>query len=280
MYNSWTEPLTQVIADDIGRIGWNTFLALAPLTLSFFLFHKPRSLIFCWSTYILLGTSFVVGIKKYNHGNLLEALKGLIMSMWGVRMIFIAIAIGLIIVLTIIDRRFRDPQARNHSIFWWGGLFLFIVTLPNAPYILTDIVHFYEAVRTINSALVITLAIVPIYVMFIGIGWFAYVSSLINIGRYLTNKQLARYTKTTELSLHLLCAIGIYIGRFIRFNSWHVVTQPQEFLSVLPGELIGKFPLVLILLTFAIITALYAICKPVLDRSSIYMSTSKPPKNT
>ena len=28
--SSWTDPLTQVIADDIGRIAWNTFLALVP----------------------------------------------------------------------------------------------------------------------------------------------------------------------------------------------------------------------------------------------------------
>jgi uncharacterized membrane protein len=268
--SSWRDPLIQVIAEDIGRIAWNTFLALVPLTLSFFLFHKPRSRLFCWSNYILLGLSFIVGIKKYQDGNLLESLRRIIFSLWGVRLIFIGISIALIIILGIIDFRSRSPQDKNRSIFWWIGLFLFIAILPNAPYILTDIIHFYDAVRTINSAWTITLVIVPIYVVFIGIGWLAYVISLTNIGNYCIKNQLKNYISLIEISLHLLCAIGIYIGRFIRFNSWSLVTQPKHFLSVLPGELIGKFPLVVILLTFLIITILYAICKPIVLQFSIY----------
>jgi uncharacterized membrane protein len=269
MYN-WRDPLIQVIAEDIGRIAWNTFLALVPLTLSFFLFFRPRSRLFCWSTYTLLGLSFIVGIKRYQDGNLLESLKRIIFSLWGVRSIFIAISIALIIILMIVDFRSRLPQDRNRSIFWWIGLLGFLAILPNAPYILTDVIHFYDAVRTIDSAWTITLVIVPIYIIFIGVGWLSYVISLVNINRYAIEHKFSRHTNLIELTLHLLCAIGIYIGRFIRFNSWSLVTQPKQFLSVLPGELIGKFPLVVILLTFLIITVLYAICKPIVSQFSIY----------
>jgi uncharacterized membrane protein len=266
----WTDPLTQTIAEDIGRIAWNSFLALVPLTLSFFLFDKPRSKLFCWSTYLLLVVSFVVGIQKYNNGDLLEALKRIIISLWGVRIIFLGIAIGLIILLMLVDLRSRSSQDKSRSIFWWIGLFPFVAILPNAPYILTDVIHFYDAVRSINSAWLVTLVVLPIYMIFIGVGWFAYVFSLTDISRYLSKQQLDSYTQTIELSLHLLCAVGIYIGRFLRFNSWNLITQPKKFLSVLPGELIGKFPLVVILLTFLIITVLYGICKPLVDKSSIY----------
>ncbi|AFY96077.1 DUF1361 domain-containing protein [Chamaesiphon minutus] len=268
--SSWKDPLIPVIADDIGRIAWNTFLALVPLTLSFFLFYKPRSRVFCWSTYILLGLSFVVGIKKYNDGNLLVALERIVFSLWGVRLVFIAIALGAISILLILDRRLRDPRERKQSIFWWIGLFLFVVILPNAPYILTDIIHFYDAVREIASAWMITLVIVPIYIIFIGTGWFSYVFSLVNLDVYFSKNHWERYVNITELSLHVLCAIGIYIGRFLRFNSWSLVTQPKHFLSILPGELIGKFPLVVILLTIAIIAGLYALCKPLVAKSSLY----------
>jgi uncharacterized membrane protein len=271
-------PVTQVIAEDIGRIAWNTFLALVSLTLSFFIFYKPRSRIFCWGTYVLLGMSFIVGIKKYNNGNLLEALKRILISLWGVRAIFIGIAIGLIIILAIVDRRLRLHPDRNlqsslqhnPSIFWWMGSVLFLAILPNAPYILTDIIHFYDAVRTLDSAWTITLVILPIYTIFIGIGWFSYVFSLVNINKYLHKYQLDRYINITEISLHLLCAIGIYIGRSLRFNSWSLVTQPKQFISILPGELIGKSPLSIILLTFSIVAILYAICKPSIEKSSIY----------
>ncbi|WP_310410260.1 DUF1361 domain-containing protein [Chamaesiphon sp. OTE_8_metabat_110] len=273
------EPTIQVIAEDIGRIAWNSFLALVPLTLSFFLFDRPRSRAFCWSIYILLGASFIVGIKKYNNGDLLEALQRILLSLWGVRIIFLAIAIGLIIILAIVERRFqidrdayvlRETPQHHRSIFWWVGLFLFLAILPNAPYILTDIIHFYEAVRTLTSVWTITLIIVPIYIIFIGLGWLSYIFSLANVNRYLHKYQLDRYTNIIEFSLHFLCAIGIYIGRFIRFNSWSLVTQPKQFLTILPGELIGKFPLLVILLTFLIITILYAICKPIVSKSAIY----------
>ncbi len=267
---SWTAPFAQVIREDIGRIAWNSFLALVPLTLSFFLFYKPRSRLFCWSTYLLLILSFSVGIKKYNNGNLLEALERILLSLWGVRAIFIAIALGAILMLIVIDRRLRDAQARSQSIIWWIGLFLFIAILPNAPYILTDIVHFYEAVRTIDSAWTITLFIVPTYIIFIGVGWFAYVFSLVNLGIYLGKNYLGRYTSIAELSLHSICSIGIFIGRFLRFNSWSLVTQPKLFLSTLPGELIGKFPLLVIILTFCIIATLYALCKPLVAKSALY----------
>jgi uncharacterized membrane protein len=277
-----TETLTQVMAGDIGRIAWNIFLALVPLTLSFWLFTKPRSRLFTWSIYILLATSFIVGIKKYNNGDFLAALKAIVISLWGVRLIFIAISLVLIIILMRIDSqsrisltvRYQTIDARkkrgNRSIFWWLGLLIFIGILPNAPYILTDIIHFYDAVRAISSVWEITFVLVPTYIIFIGIGWFAYVLSLVNIRQYLVKYRLDRYTQAIELTLHFLCSIGIYIGRFIRFNTWSLVTEPKQFLRVLPGELIGKFPLVVILLTFLIITVFYAISKPLIQGSSIY----------
>jgi uncharacterized membrane protein len=266
-----TATLTEVLSADIGRIAWNSFLALVPLTLSFFLFNQPRSRLFCWSTYLLLGLSFVVGIKKYNNGDFLEAIKRVVISLWGVRLFFIAISIVLIIVSIAIDRRSRSQTDSSRSIFWWFGVLLFITILPNAPYILTDIIHFYDAVRAISSVWKITLVIVPTYILFIGVGWFAYVFSLVNIRQYMSKNQLEAYITVTEFTLHLLCAIGIYIGRFIRFNSWSLVTEPKQFLQVLPGELIGKFPLVVILLTFLIITILYAIFKPLVQNSSMYV---------
>ncbi len=269
----WTDGITHILAEDIGRIAWNSFLALIPLVLSFYLFYMPRSRLFYGGTYILLATSFVIGIKKYHDGNLLDSLIRIMQSLWGVRAIFLAIALGAIAILSIFDIKSRATIDRRRSILWWIGLLPFVAILPNAPYILTDIIHFYTAVRSISSVWAITLVVVPIYLIFIGIGWFAYVFSLVNIDKYLTNNKLGRYISTAEIGLHFLCAVGIYIGRFIRFNSWSLVTQPQKFLMILPGELLGKFPLVVILITFMIITILYAITKPIAARSAIYLNS-------
>jgi uncharacterized membrane protein len=190
-----------------------------------------------------------------------------------VRAIFVAIALGLIFVLLTLDLRSRSADTNNRSLLWWMGLLPFIAILPNAPYILTDIIHFYAAVRSIDSVWAITLVVVPIYIVFIGVGWFSYVFSLVNISKYLARINLDRYTSITEVGIHFLCAIGIYIGRFIRFNSWSLLTQPRRFLDILPGELIGKFPLVVILITFLIITLIYSISKPIIEKSELYTRT-------
>jgi uncharacterized membrane protein len=262
----WTPQLYQVVAEDIGRIAWNIYLALIPLVLSFWLFNQPRSRWFIFSTYLTLGVSFIVGVKRYKNGDILESIKAIIHSLWGVRAIFLVIAIGLILILMTIDIRAKMVKPNSRPISWWIGLLLFISFLPNAPYILTDIVHFYNAVRSIESVWEITLVIVPIYIVFIGIGWFAYVFSLLNVGKYLARNYLNRYINIAELSLHLLCAVGIYIGRFIRFNSWSLIAAPREFIRVLPEELIGKFPIVVMLITFVIIMVLYSISKAIIER--------------
>ncbi len=267
---SHLDGVSRVIADDIGRIAWNSFLALLPLTLSFWLFYRPHSRVFCWSIYTLLGVSFGVGIKKYNDGNFLEAIKRIGLAVWGFNSVFVTLAIGSIGVLLTLALSSKWVEARHRSPFWWVGLLAFITFLPNAPYILTDIVHFYEAVRTLDSVWTITLIIVPIYVLFIGVGWLSYVFSLINVERHLIRYHLKQYISLTEILLHLLCSIGIYIGRFIRFNSWSLLTQPKQLLSILPGELIGKFPIVVILITFLIITILYSISKQIVIRLPIY----------
>jgi uncharacterized membrane protein len=262
----WTPQLHQVVAEDIGRIAWNIYLALIPLVLSFWLFNQPRSRWFAFSTYLTLGVSFIIGVKRYKNGDILESIKAIIHSLWGVRAIFLVIAIGLILILMTVDIRVKMVKPNSRPISWWIGLLLFISFLPNAPYILTDIVHFYNAVRSIESVWEITLVIVPIYIVFIGIGWFAYVFSLLNVGKYLARNYLNRYINIAELSLHLLCAVGIYIGRFIRFNSWSLIAAPREFIRVLPEELIGKFPIVVMLITFVIIMVLYSISKAIIER--------------
>jgi uncharacterized membrane protein len=261
-----TDRLMVVIAGDLGRIAWNIFLALIPLTLSFFLFYKPRSKWYRWGVFILLICSCILGIKKYNDGNILISIVTVVKSLWGVRIFFVAMTIGLIATLMTIDLRSRSKYGNNRPLVWWVGALFFVLILPNAPYILTDIIHFYDAVREINSVWEITLVIVPIYLVFMGTGWFAYLFSLINVGRYLQQQRLDRYINITEISLHFLCAIGIYIGRFIRFNTWSIVTQPKQFLQVLPGELMGKFPLGVILGTFLIITVFYTVSKSIVDR--------------
>ena len=48
-------------------------------------------------------------------------------------------------------------QTKSRSLLWWIGLIVFIAFLPNAPYLLTDIIHLIEAIRAGYSAWIINL---------------------------------------------------------------------------------------------------------------------------
>jgi uncharacterized membrane protein len=154
-------------------------------------------------------------------------------------------------------------KGRNLSIFWWLVFLVFILFLPNAPYVLTDIIHMVQQIRYESSIWVITLAVIPLYLLFTIAGFEAYVFSLIKLGSYLADRGQRRLILSAELFIHMLTAIGVYLGRFNRFNSWDFVTKPDVLVLDALDTLTDKRPIVIILVTFVIITGLYWMMKQV-----------------
>ncbi|BAY25657.1 hypothetical protein NIES2100_54630 [Calothrix sp. NIES-2100] len=154
-------------------------------------------------------------------------------------------------------------KKRGRSWVWWLGFIVFYAFLPNAPYLLTDVIHLIDDIRTIQSVWIITLVLIPIYLLVILAGFQAYVVSLINLGYYLHRIGKSQWIFRVELITHALSAVGIYWGRFLRFNSWDFITQPDAVLTKGVEELLGKQPLVIIFTTFVVLTGLYAIMKRV-----------------
>jgi uncharacterized membrane protein len=148
-------------------------------------------------------------------------------------------------------------RSRSRSPVWWLGFAVFVAFLPNAPYVLTDIIHLVREIRGGASIWVVTLLLVPQYVSFMLAGFQAYVLSLINLGHYLERHRKAQWVLPTELSLHALSAIGIYLGRFKRFNSWDFVTQPDAVFTSMFDSVVNKQPLLIIAITFVVLTGLY-----------------------
>lgn len=156
---------------------------------------------------------------------------------------------------------FRREQSR--SLLWWAGLVVLIAFLPNAPYILTDTIHLVEEIQNNDSLVINTLVIIPKYLVFTLIGMEAYVLSLINLGHFLQQQRLRKYVLPTELLLHGLSAIGIFLGRVERFNSWDLVTRPQHvFLSTATNLTDGRV-LIFIAITFMVVAGLYWLLKQV-----------------
>jgi uncharacterized membrane protein len=166
-------------------------------------------------------------------------------------------------------------RSRSRSLLWWISLLVFIAFLPNAPYVLTDIIHLIELIRRGYSVWTVTLVLIPQYLLFIFLGFEAYVISLINLGYYLQRIGREKYIVETELFSHFICAIGVFLGRFLRFNSWDLVTQTDYLLASVIGDLANKWAVLVIIITFAVITILYWIMKEVTLGITLRLGFSK-----
>lgn len=174
--------------------------------------------------------------------------------LWNLFLAFIPLALSVWL--------FRSPR-RSRSILWWIAFLVFIAFLPNAPYLLTDIIHLIRATRSDYSVWIITLVILPPHLIAIIAGLEAYVISVINLGYYLHRQGVSKYIVWAELMTHALCAIGVYLGRFKRFNSWDFVTQPDDVVRSVIDDLTSKRPVLVIIVTFIILTVLYWLMKQI-----------------
>lgn len=157
---------------------------------------------------------------------------------------------------------FRDQ--RKFTPLWWilGGVAL--AFLPNAPYVLTDVIHLIEAIKSSRySVTMISIVIIPMYMAFFFIGFEAYVLSLLRIGRYLRKQGLKKFVLAFELVLSFICAGGIYLGRFHRFNSWDIIAQPDALVMTMLTDVARQRPMIFIGLTFLIVSVMYLVFKQV-----------------
>ncbi|HEY9752020.1 MAG TPA: DUF1361 domain-containing protein, partial [Coleofasciculaceae cyanobacterium] len=123
---------------------------------------------------------------------------------------------------------FLFQAGSRSSPIWWLGMLAFVAFLPNAPYVVTDLIHLIVAIQATDSLWFKLLVILPTYLLFVLVGFEAYVVCLINLGRFLQQKGLSHWTTAIELLLHGLCAIGVYLGRIERLNSWDLVVRPIQ----------------------------------------------------
>jgi uncharacterized membrane protein len=140
---------------------------------------------------------------------------------------------------------------RRRTIGWWTGVAVFVAFLPNAPYVLSDVIHFFDDVRasTGNHNLRVAFGIAPVYVGFMTIGFGAYVISLQRVRQYVSEALGPRAATLAVFSLHGLSSIGLFLGRFWRFNSWDIVTAPDS-LAYRLDDLTNRWPVIMIALSF------------------------------
>jgi uncharacterized membrane protein len=157
---------------------------------------------------------------------------------------------------------FEDERKRGW--FWWLGVGLFAAFLPNAPYALTDVIHLFERFDAEPDLPVwATVLIVLEFGVYALVCFQAYVWSVMSFVAYLQRHGLRWRSVAVELPVNALCAIGIYLGRIQRLNSWNVVTAPRRVLHQTVHGLVHPQPAQSIVVAFVVITVLYYILKAI-----------------
>lgn len=233
-------------------MSWNLFLALIPLALSCVLFHQPRSLIVHGGIWLLLLITVLPNLDRF--WQLLPLLERF--GWWlGIGGSAITLA-GLLVRIC-----WPASQKGLHLALWWLGCLVFLLFLPNAAYVLTDVIHFVIDVRKGYPLGTVVLILLPQYLLFIAVGFQAYVAALIHVGYALRDRGWYQAITSTELGLHALSAIGIYLGRFARLNSWDILMDRSTLITELWAAFSSEQTLLVLLVLLGILTVSYWLCK-------------------
>jgi uncharacterized membrane protein len=123
--------------------------------------------------------------------------------------------------------------AERRSNRWLSiGLVLFsVLFLPNSPYIITDFFHLRvrpEVPLWFDTLLFFSMA---------GGGLLLFYLALFNIAKVLRDLFGRVWAEISVAFLCFLCAFGIYLGRYLRFNSWDVVSNPDNLFYQITDKL-------------------------------------------
>jgi uncharacterized membrane protein len=125
------------------------------------------------------------------------------------------------------------PNLQKKKLVLLVLLFLWTLFFPNALYILTDLFHL-----RVNSLMPIWFDMILI-LSFAWTGLLFGFMSLVDI-----EKLLSKYTNTKIISfisvlLIFVASFGIYIGRYLRWNSWDIIVSPFSLLNDISERIIN-----------------------------------------
>jgi uncharacterized membrane protein len=154
---------------------------------------------------------------------------------------------------------FRHQGRRG--VGWWLGLGLLVLFLPNAPYVVTDLVHLRGDVLAAGTDGAVVGGVLPAYAAFVAAGFVIYALVLREAGRFLEAEGLGRWRPGIEVAVHLVCAVGVVLGRVARLNSWEPVTEPHTTVERVASTLTWSLAPLAVAVLFVVIWAGHAVVR-------------------
>jgi len=129
--------------------------------------------------------------------------------LWNIFLAFIPFIISSFLLFYVKEKKIKK------SLFIIG-IFIWLLFIPNAPYIVTDFIHLGE-IRTIPI-------LFDIFLLFSSatLGLILGFSSLFHLEQIIKIRFSRVKTNLIMSLIILLISFGVYLGRFLRFNSWDV----------------------------------------------------------
>jgi uncharacterized membrane protein len=115
-------------------------------------------------------------------------------------------------------------------------LALWLVFFPNAPYLVTDLIHIDPA-NTTTIGILGDAALVSVAPVGLALGF----SSLMLVERAVRERFGGRTALATAVLSLLAASLGIYLGRVVRLNSWDLLTRPRVVGRVLHQLVLDPF---------------------------------------
>lgn len=127
------------------------------------------------------------------------------------------------------------PQIQQSKILICLALLVWLLFFPNAPYILTDLFHLRLKLSMpiwFDSILILSFAWTGMLFGFL---------SLWDIEQILLKSMKKTTVTIISILLLFLGSFGIYIGRYLRWNSWDIITEPFRLAYDIGDRLINPF---------------------------------------
>jgi len=127
------------------------------------------------------------------------------------------------------------PKRGKRKLFVFFVILSWLAFFPNAPYILTDLFHLRQR------------HIIPLWFDLILILSFAWTGllfgffSLWDIEMFLKKELKLTQSRLLSVGLLFVAGFGIYLGRYLRWNSWDIVADPLALLYDIGDRFIHPF---------------------------------------
>jgi uncharacterized membrane protein len=157
--------------------------------------------------------------------------------------------------------------------------FLWLIFFPNAPYMLTDL---QDLSRRASDA--------PLWYDVIIVVWMSWTGMMLGVvSLYLMQDIIIRtFGRTTGwifvFVISALSSFGIYIGRFVRLNSWDILQNPAEAAQLImgividPSRRLAAFTILYTIFFLFVFLLLYSFSHMLREQSTIVEQVF-PPKN-